>query len=129
MGNWVFPIMVILIHLSMEPSEFWYMLRKKLFASTFRWLLTQLGHVEGGVKFLVDLRAVLNKSSQGLGADDIVRVRAMNAELKSLLSHWFSAGLLTLEQVTWSSPCAMLQKVSDYEANHPLRNWTGKQSL
>ena len=45
------------------------------------------------------------------------------------LSHWFSAGLLTLEQVTWSSPCAMLQKVSDYEANHPLRNWTGKQSL
>jgi len=94
----------------------------------YRWLLTQLGHVEGGVKFLVDLRAVLNKSSQGLDADDIVRVRAMNAELKSLLSHWFSAGLLTLEQVTWSSPCAMLQKVSDYEANHPLRNWTDLKS-
>ena len=83
--------------------------------------------MEGGVKFLVDLRAVLILASQAsLEAGDLVRLRAMNGEVKSLLSHWFTAGLLTLEQVTWSSPCAMLQKVSDYEANHPLRNWTGK---
>ena len=52
----------------------------------------------------------------------------MDAQLRQLLGHWFSVGFLRLEQVTWSSPCAMLQKVSDYEAVHPMRNWTDLKS-
>ena len=97
---------------------------RKALTPPYRWLFANLGHAEAGVKFLVDLRAVLIKSMAGLSSEDLILVRSMNQELKSLLSHWFSIGLLQLEQITWSSPCAMLQKISEYEAVHPLRNWT-----
>lgn len=36
----------------------------------------------------------------------------MNSTLKSLLSEWFSVGLLRLERITWQSPCELLQKIS-----------------
>lgn len=36
----------------------------------------------------------------------------MNSTLKSLLSEWFSVGLLRLERITWQSPCEILQKIS-----------------
>ena len=90
------------------------------------WLFKKIAQLEGGVKFLVDLRAQLISLSQtpGLDAESSASLRMMNQQLKQLLSHWFSVGFLDLEQVTWSSPCAMLQKVSDYEAVHPMRNWT-----
>ncbi|XP_015273792.1 PREDICTED: malonyl-CoA decarboxylase, mitochondrial [Gekko japonicus] len=47
----------------------------------------------------------------------------MNGVLKNMLSEWFSAGFLNLERVTWQSPCEILQKISDSEAVHPVRNW------
>lgn len=43
--------------------------------------------------------------------------REMTSQLRTLLANWFSVGFLTIEQVTWSSPCSMLQKVSDYEVS------------
>ncbi|XP_009879252.1 PREDICTED: malonyl-CoA decarboxylase, mitochondrial [Charadrius vociferus] len=47
----------------------------------------------------------------------------MNGVLKNMLSEWFSTGFLNLERVTWQSPCEVLQKISDSEAVHPVRNW------
>ena len=91
------------------------------------WLFKRIGQLEGGVKFLVDLRAQLipmTRQQQGSAAEEAAALKQMNAQLRQLLGHWFSVGFLRLEQVTWSSPCAMLQKVSDYEAVHPMRNWT-----
>ncbi|XP_043382439.1 malonyl-CoA decarboxylase, mitochondrial isoform X2 [Chelonia mydas] len=49
--------------------------------------------------------------------------KEMNGMLKSMLSEWFSTGFLNLERVTWQSPCEVLQKISDSEAVHPVRNW------
>lgn len=37
----------------------------------------------------------------------------MNGVLKSMLSEWFSSGFLSLERVTWHSPCEVLQKISE----------------
>ena len=91
------------------------------------WLFKRIGQLEGGVKFLVDLRAQLipmTRQQQGSAAEEAAALKQMNAQLRQLLGHWFSVGFLRLEQVTWGSPCAMLQKVSDYEAVHPMRNWT-----
>ncbi|KAL4657080.1 malonyl-CoA decarboxylase, mitochondrial [Arapaima gigas] len=89
----------------------------------YRQLLSHISRVEGGVKFLVDLRAdildiISSKSS------DSPHIRDLNGTLKSLLSEWFSVGLLCLERITWQSPCEILQKISQYEAVHPVRNWT-----
>ncbi|XP_028813787.1 malonyl-CoA decarboxylase, mitochondrial [Denticeps clupeoides] len=89
----------------------------------YRQLLSHISRVEGGVKFLVDLRAeVIDISASGAG--DSAHLRDLNGTLKSLLSEWFSVGLLQLERITWQSPCEILQKISQYEAVHPVRNWT-----
>ena len=81
------------------------------------WLFKRIGQLEGGVKFLVDLRTLLIPLSRAAaGGVEAAALKQMNAQLRQLLGHWFSVGFLKLEQVTWSSPCAMLQKVSDYEA-------------
>ncbi|XP_019933659.1 malonyl-CoA decarboxylase, mitochondrial [Paralichthys olivaceus] len=89
----------------------------------YRHLLNHISRVEGGVKFLVDLRAdvleiLSSKSSES------AHIKDLNGTLKSLLSEWFSVGLLRLERITWLSPCEILQKISQYEAVHPVRNWT-----
>lgn len=47
----------------------------------------------------------------------------LNVHLKSVLSQWFSPQLMELYHVTWESPCDILEKVSEYEAVHPLRHW------
>uniref|UniRef100_A0A3Q2WJV1 Malonyl-CoA decarboxylase n=1 Tax=Haplochromis burtoni TaxID=8153 RepID=A0A3Q2WJV1_HAPBU len=82
----------------------------------YKQLFSHISRVEGGVKFLVDLRADLNAP--------LFLPQDLNGALKSLLSEWFSVGLLRLERITWQSPCEILQKISQYEAVHPVRNWT-----
>lgn len=89
----------------------------------YKQLLSHISRAEGGVKFLVDLRAdVLDIISSR--ASESPHIRDLNGTLKSLLSEWFSVGLLRLERITWQSPCEILQKISQYEAVHPVRNWT-----
>ncbi|XP_055790304.1 malonyl-CoA decarboxylase, mitochondrial [Salvelinus fontinalis] len=89
----------------------------------YKQLLNHISRVEGGVKFLVDLRADLLEIISSKGSDS-PHIRDLNGTLKSLLSEWFSVGLLRLERITWQSPCEILQKISQYEAVHPVRNWT-----
>lgn len=89
----------------------------------YKQLLNHISRVESGVKFLVDLRSdVLEIISAK--AIESPNIRELNSMLKSLLSEWFSVGLLQLERITWQSPCEILQKISQYEAVHPIRNWT-----
>ncbi|KAF6731260.1 Malonyl-CoA decarboxylase, mitochondrial [Oryzias melastigma] len=89
----------------------------------YKQLLCHISRVEGGVKFLVDLRAdVLELITSKVSESP--QIRELSSTLKSLLSEWFSVGLLRLERITWQSPCEILQKISQYEAVHPVRNWT-----
>lgn len=83
-----------------------------------RRLLTQFNGVEGGVKFLVDMRAdVLSIASQSpdLGG--------LDEELKDLLVSWLDFGFLELTRLTWRSPAALLAKLIEYEAVHAIRDW------
>uniref|UniRef100_A0A3Q1BEF1 Malonyl-CoA decarboxylase n=1 Tax=Amphiprion ocellaris TaxID=80972 RepID=A0A3Q1BEF1_AMPOC len=89
----------------------------------YKQLLSHISRVEGGVKFLVDLRADLIEIISSK-ASESAHIRDLNGTLKGLLSEWFSVGLLRLERITWQSPCEILQKISQYEAVHPVRNWT-----
>ncbi|XP_041853337.1 malonyl-CoA decarboxylase, mitochondrial [Melanotaenia boesemani] len=89
----------------------------------YKQFLSHISKAEGGVKFLVDLRAdVLDIIAAK--ASESPHIRDLNGTLKSLLSEWFSVGLLRLERITWQSPCEILQKISQYEAVHPIRNWS-----
>ena len=97
----------------------------------YNWLFSKIAQVSGnGVKFLCDFRADMLSilHQKNLSNDERSAVRTMSGHLKDLLSHWFSAGLLELEQITWQSSCLMLQKISDYEAVHPIKNWTDLKS-
>lgn len=99
---------------------------RKALTPLYQWLFSQIGRLEGGVKFLVDLRANILAELDNRGKDDaaVYDLRTLNTTLKELLALWFSVGFLNLERVTWDSSCDMLQKVSEYEAVHPMRNWT-----
>ncbi|XP_049528665.1 malonyl-CoA decarboxylase, mitochondrial isoform X6 [Dermacentor silvarum] len=85
-----------------------------------------LGRSEGGVKFLVDVRGDLLDLILLLQTENpcFYDVRHMNIILKDLLALWFTVGFIKLERITWQSSCEMLQKISEYEAVHPIRNWT-----
>ncbi|XP_019390991.1 PREDICTED: malonyl-CoA decarboxylase, mitochondrial, partial [Crocodylus porosus] len=88
----------------------------------YRGLFRGLARLDGGLRFLVQLRADLLQALASREADG-PHVKEMNGVLKSMLSEWFSTGFLNLERVTWQSPCEVLQKISEAEAVHPVRNW------
>ncbi|XP_030060381.1 malonyl-CoA decarboxylase, mitochondrial [Microcaecilia unicolor] len=89
----------------------------------YKLLFSHISRLQGGMKFLVDLRADVVESLASKLAEG-PQIREMNGVLRSMLSEWFSVGFLNLERVTWQSPCELLQKISEYEAVHPVRNWT-----
>ncbi|GCC28438.1 malonyl-CoA decarboxylase, mitochondrial [Chiloscyllium punctatum] len=88
----------------------------------YKFLISHICRLEEGVKFIVDLRADILQFLQNKTADS-PQLREMNGILKTLLSDWFSIGFLNLERITWQSSCDLLQKISEYEAVHPVRNW------
>ncbi|XP_076444906.1 malonyl-CoA decarboxylase, mitochondrial-like isoform X2 [Babylonia areolata] len=91
----------------------------------YQTLFQQIGHFDWGVKFLVDMRAdVLNAITNSMGELDTANFHALSRHLKELFSLWFAVGFFDLERVTWTSPCDVVQKISDYEAVHPIRSWT-----
>lgn len=89
----------------------------------YRLLFTHLSAAPGGVKFLLDLRADLLQNLEAAAAEG-ADLKEMNTVLKNMFSEWFSVGFLNLERITWQSPCELLQKISQSEAVHPVRNWT-----
>lgn len=90
------------------------------------WVASQISRLSEGVKFLVDLRHYLLATIYSLSSEEtkqVASLKSFDRTLRDLLSVWFTVGLLRLERVTWESSCDMLQKISEYEAVHPVRNW------
>ena len=69
----------------------------------YNWLFSKLAQVQqDGVKFLCDIRADVLKillESTTLPNNQRLAMKTMTGHLKDLLGHWFSAGLMDLEQV------------------------------
>ncbi|XP_066944260.1 malonyl-CoA decarboxylase, mitochondrial-like isoform X1 [Macrobrachium rosenbergii] len=89
------------------------------------WVASQVSRLSGGVKFLVDMRQDLLSTLYTKTSDptNSAVLKTLDATLRDLLSLWFTVGLLDVQRITWESSCSMLQKVSEYEAVHPVRNW------
>jgi malonyl-CoA decarboxylase len=81
-------------------------------------LFTQFNGLEGGVKFLVDMRADLLRM---LEREPLFG--ALDADLRDILATWFDVGFLELRRVTWDAPAALLERLANYEAVHEVRNW------
>ncbi|KAG8232759.1 hypothetical protein J437_LFUL013004 [Ladona fulva] len=99
---------------------------KNIITPNYNWFFHHVGRLDKGVKFLVDLRTDVLDTLSTIDVNDLAKpyLTQLNSNLRDLLALWFSVGFLSLERVTWASSCDMLQKISDYEAVHPMRNWT-----
>ncbi|CAF1302618.1 unnamed protein product [Adineta steineri] len=91
-------------------------------------LFRLIGRQPDGVRSLVHLRADLLRFLPEMDSPDYAK--RMSDNLQDLLATWFTTGLLKVERITWQSPCEIVQRISEYEAVHPIRTWTDlKQRL
>nr|KAJ3420334.1 hypothetical protein HK105_005799 [Polyrhizophydium stewartii] len=84
-------------------------------------LFARINQLPGGMRFLVNMRAdilaILAEDGNNL------HLRALNDSLKDRLQEWFGMGFVDLEQITWSSPASILEKIVQYEAVHKIVSW------
>lgn len=91
----------------------------------YQQLFSKVGRLDGGVKFLVDMRADILTHLPGVQSEEYkAHMRILQQTIRDLLALWFSVGFLHLQRITWQSPCDMVQKISQYEAVHPIRDMT-----
>lgn len=81
-------------------------------------ILRQFTALPDGFRFLVNMRADLLPM---IGKD--LKLKALEYDLKSILSAWFDIGLLDMAEITWNSPAALLEKLIEYEAVHRVASW------
>jgi malonyl-CoA decarboxylase len=81
-------------------------------------LLRLFTGLDGGVKFLVDLRADVLR----LAGDDPA-LADLDRELKAQIATLFDVGLLALTRITWDAPATLLEKLIAYEAVHAIGSW------
>ena len=81
-------------------------------------LLRRLNRAPGGTAAIVKLRRALL---------EVLKTRpellAVEADFQHLLSSWFNAGFLQMEQVDWRSPAALLERIIEHEAVHAIDGW------
>lgn len=82
-------------------------------------LLTLFNALPEGIKFLVDMRGEL----LDMGAQQDTELGEVERDLKHLLASWFDIGFLQLQQLTWNSRAALLEKLIEYEAVHEIASW------
>ena len=81
-------------------------------------LLTQFSSLPNGLKLLIDMRATLLSREK-----EDQRLCKLALDIKELLGAWFDIGMLDLQEITWNSPAALLEKLIKYEAVHEIRSW------
>lgn len=81
-------------------------------------ILRQFTALPNGFQFLINLRADLLPL---LGKDP--KLLGLEYDLKFILSSWFDVGLLDMQEITWNSPAALLEKLIEYEAVHRINSW------
>lgn len=83
-----------------------------------RELLRRINMLPEGTDFVIGLRA----DALDL-ADEKPELRIVDADLKHVLTDWFSGGFLELRRITWETPAIILEKLIQYEAVHAIPGW------
>jgi malonyl-CoA decarboxylase len=81
-------------------------------------LIRALNMAPDGTVALVQMRKDLQR---WLKADPSLRV--VDADFVHLFKSWFNRGFLHLEQISWDTPAAVLEKLIAYEAVHAISGW------
>lgn len=86
-------------------------------------LFIYIARLEGGLKFLLDMREDLLNILSVPSVGTPYNLANLNTHLREILAQWFSVEFLQLHNINWRSPCDIMEKVSQYEAVHPVRSW------
>ncbi len=81
-------------------------------------LMRRLNMAPGGTEALVDIRAFLLRNLK-----QHPELKGVDDDFLHLLASWFNRGFLRLERIDWNSPAALLEKLIQYEAVHPMSGW------
>jgi malonyl-CoA decarboxylase len=82
-------------------------------------LLTQFNSLPEGIKFLVNMRSELLPLTKQSAA-----LSFLDDDLRGLLAAWFDVDFLELRRITWDTASgALLEKLTAYEAVHPIESW------
>ncbi len=85
-------------------------------------LFRRLNVAPGGTQAIVDLRAALLDL---LPAEP--DLEPVEKDLGHLLGSWFNRGFLQLEQISWQTSAAVLERLIRYEAVHEMNGWEDLQ--
>ena len=80
-------------------------------------LLKKMGTLPNGFQFLINMRTDLIPHT---AIDPYCE--KLDRNLKDLLLSWFDISLLDLQEITWNSPAALLEKLLEYEAVHEIQS-------
>ena len=81
-------------------------------------LIRRLNMAPEGTAHLIEMRSFLLSVLK-----EHPRLRNVDYDFKALLSSWFNRGFLVLKRIDWHSPAAVLEKLMQYEAVHPMSGW------
>jgi malonyl-CoA decarboxylase len=81
-------------------------------------LIERLNLAPGGTQALVNMRADMLRAGMRTNGLDL-----LDADFVHLFTSWFNAGFLNLQEISWSSPAAILRKLIRYEAVHQIVDW------
>ncbi|MEJ6022795.1 malonyl-CoA decarboxylase [Ramlibacter sp. PS4R-6] len=84
-----------------------------------RRLLQRMSAAQGGIRFLVEMRAEMQAA---LKSDR--RLLALDVEMEYMFSTWFDVAFLDLQRISWDSPASLVEKLIKYEAVHDIRSWS-----
>mgnify|MGYP000651602405 CR=1 FL=1 len=81
-------------------------------------LFSRINMAPNGTATLIELRRQLLPHLK-----DNNDLSGVDYDLKNLMISWFNRGFLTLEQISWSTPAHILEKLIAYEAVHEMKGW------
>jgi malonyl-CoA decarboxylase len=81
-------------------------------------LFRRLNVAPGGTHAMVHLRARLLEL-----LPETPGLRPLEEDLRHLLTSWFNPGFLRLEEISWHTAAAILERLIVYEAVHQIRGW------
>jgi malonyl-CoA decarboxylase len=81
-------------------------------------LLRRLNIAPGGTAMIVKMREAILST-----IDEKPHWRALEVDLRHLLTSWFNRGFLQFARIDWHTPAVVLEKLFEYEAVHEINGW------
>ncbi|WP_373086508.1 malonyl-CoA decarboxylase [Sneathiella sp.] len=81
-------------------------------------LMRRINFAPGGTETIVDMRKFLVGTLRAHP-----ELKAVDNDLRHLLTSWFNRGFLALRRIDWRTPAVILEKLIEYEAVHAIAGW------